>query len=225
MTTEQVAKPVVPTTEATPGQEAPKPSRFQEFKTGFMAGASDTDKLELGAYALEVAQPDIEKIKRGHDVALSLAKNRGWEKVAQEERDAIRDERIEAFVDRGVPKDTFEADEDGYLPDLKTVKFLGARFLKMLGAANARNGKAEKAEGAKPEDGNAAVLARIAELEAKVARGSGTAGARLASTDGGGAGGETVTRDNIDKLWMDYETQHPGAPNPYDRQYRAMLGR
>lgn len=211
MTMEQAVKPVVPTTEATPGQEAPKPSRFREF----MAGTSDADKLELAAYAKQLSEPDIQKIKQGYEANLNLARNRTWEKMADEERNAIRDERIEAFVDRGVPKDIFEADENGDVPDLRTVKALGARYLKIVQAANARNGKAEKAEGAKPEDGNAAVLARIAELEAQVARGSGTAGARLASTDGGGAGGETVTRDNIDLLHL--------AGKVPDDKYRRFL--
>jgi len=34
-----------------------------------------------------------------------------------------------------------------------------------------------------------------------------------------------VTADNIDKLWFDFEVQHPGQTNPYDAAYRKVAGR
>jgi len=34
-----------------------------------------------------------------------------------------------------------------------------------------------------------------------------------------------LTADNIDKLWFDFETQHPGQNNPYDAAYRKSMAR
>ena len=48
---------------------------------------------------------------------------------------------------------------------------------------------------------------------------------RLNAANGSRAGSVTVTADNIDGLWFDYETQHPGQTNPYDAAYRKVLGR
>ena len=48
---------------------------------------------------------------------------------------------------------------------------------------------------------------------------------RLNAANGSRAGSVTVTNANIDGLWFDYETQHPGQPNPYDAAYRKVLGR
>lgn len=36
------------------------------------------------------------------------------------------------------------------------------------------------------------------------------------------AGNVSVTPDNIDKLWFDFEQQHPGQVNPYDEAYRKI---
>lgn len=41
---------------------------------------------------------------------------------------------------------------------------------------------------------------------------------------GSQAGAVTLTLSNIDKLYVDHETQHPGTPNPYEAQYRRLLG-
>lgn len=45
----------------------------------------------------------------------------------------------------------------------------------------------------------------------------------LDASNGSRAGNIVVTNDNIDKLWVDHETQHPGTPNPYDVPYRKFL--
>ena len=42
---------------------------------------------------------------------------------------------------------------------------------------------------------------------------------------GAGGLGRTVSADKIDAAWMDWERKHPDEPNPYDKQYRAILGR
>ena len=42
---------------------------------------------------------------------------------------------------------------------------------------------------------------------------------------GSPAGGIQATGDNIDKLWFDYETQHPGQNNPYEAAYRKAMTR
>ena len=44
-------------------------------------------------------------------------------------------------------------------------------------------------------------------------------------SNGSTAGGGSATSDNIDGLWMDYEIQHPGQPNPYEAAYRKMVYR
>lgn len=46
----------------------------------------------------------------------------------------------------------------------------------------------------------------------------------LNASTGSRAGTIGVTPDNIDKLWFDHEQAHPGAVNPYDAQYRKLLG-
>ena len=42
---------------------------------------------------------------------------------------------------------------------------------------------------------------------------------------GSPAGGIQATADNIDKLWFDFETQHPGQNNPHDAAYRKAMTR
>jgi len=39
----------------------------------------------------------------------------------------------------------------------------------------------------------------------------------------GGAGGQRVTSENIDKLYVDFMTEHPGQNNPYETRYRIFL--
>lgn len=201
MTTERMDRSATqaapaPKPEVAPVQEAPKLSRFRDF----MAGASDADKLELGAYAKQLSEPDIQKIKQGHDVALSLAKSKGWEKVAQEEKDAIRDEKIAFLVqDKGYPADLFEGDEDGNPINLERVNQRKADYDRVLRAVNARNGKPGAAPTeAKPEDD---LLTRIAQLEATIAKGSGTATANLPPTGGGGAAGSRTMASLADGEW------------------------
>ena len=46
---------------------------------------------------------------------------------------------------------------------------------------------------------------------------------RLNAPNGSRAGSITVSTDNIDKVWYDYETEHPGQPNPYEDIYRKFL--
>ena len=45
----------------------------------------------------------------------------------------------------------------------------------------------------------------------------------LNASNGSQAGGITITADNIDALWMDYELKHPGMVNPYDASYRKIV--
>ena len=45
----------------------------------------------------------------------------------------------------------------------------------------------------------------------------------LDSSNGSRAGSVVPTRDNIDKLWLDYERDHPGMSNPFEAQYRKFL--
>ena len=47
----------------------------------------------------------------------------------------------------------------------------------------------------------------------------------LNAASGSGAAGVNATVDNIDKLWFDYETQHPGSVNPYEAAYRKLVYR
>ena len=43
---------------------------------------------------------------------------------------------------------------------------------------------------------------------------------------GGGTGGiPPATADNIDRLWFEFETQHPGQANPYEKAYRKAMER
>ena len=66
---------------------------------------------------------------------------------------------------------------------------------------------------------------RIADLEAQVRRFSqGTVTAQRFDSGQPGAVGQVATSDNIDKLFMDYEIEHPGRLNPYEGQYRKLLG-
>ena len=46
----------------------------------------------------------------------------------------------------------------------------------------------------------------------------------LNAAAGSRAGSVSVTPDNIDKLWMDYERAYPGGTNPYEATYRKTLG-
>ena len=46
----------------------------------------------------------------------------------------------------------------------------------------------------------------------------------LNAAAGSRAGSVSVTPDNIDKLWMDYERAYPGGVNPYEVTYRKTLG-
>jgi len=48
---------------------------------------------------------------------------------------------------------------------------------------------------------------------------------RVDSGNGSRASNVALTADNIDKLWFDHETQHPGQNNPYDEAYRKLAGR
>lgn len=41
----------------------------------------------------------------------------------------------------------------------------------------------------------------------------------------GGVGGQRVTSDNIDKVYVDFENEHPGEANPYEARYRQFLNR
>ena len=45
----------------------------------------------------------------------------------------------------------------------------------------------------------------------------------LDAASGSRAGGVVATLENIDKLWLDHERLRPGAPNPYEAQYRKFL--
>ena len=47
----------------------------------------------------------------------------------------------------------------------------------------------------------------------------------LNAGNGSRAGAITVDGQNIDKLWLDYERQHPNGTNPYEVQYRNFLSR
>ena len=47
----------------------------------------------------------------------------------------------------------------------------------------------------------------------------------LNAASGSGAAGVNATVDNIDKLWFDYETQHPNQANPYEAAYRKLVYR
>ena len=71
---------------------------------------------------------------------------------------------------------------------------------------------------AQREQRYAAQEKRLQALEQK-----GVPAQRLNAPNGSRAGGITVTTDNIDKQWYDYETQHPGQPNPYERAYHKFL--
>ena len=66
---------------------------------------------------------------------------------------------------------------------------------------------------------------RISDLEAQVkALTQGRVPAQNLNGSGGGVvGGLVATTANIDKLWFDYDVQHPNAVNPYDAQYRKLL--
>jgi len=48
---------------------------------------------------------------------------------------------------------------------------------------------------------------------------------KVDSGNGSRASNVALTADNIDKLWFDHETQHPGAANPYDAVYRKSMER
>jgi len=48
---------------------------------------------------------------------------------------------------------------------------------------------------------------------------------KVDSGNGSRASNVALTPDNIDKLWFDYETQHPGAANPHDAAYRKSMER
>ena len=41
----------------------------------------------------------------------------------------------------------------------------------------------------------------------------------------GGTGGVPVTSDNIDMLFVDFQDEHPGQTNPYEKRYRDFLKR
>ncbi len=41
----------------------------------------------------------------------------------------------------------------------------------------------------------------------------------------GGAGGQRVTSDNIDQLFVQFDNDHPGQANPYEARYRKFLNR
>lgn len=45
----------------------------------------------------------------------------------------------------------------------------------------------------------------------------------LDASNGSRAGGVVASGDTIDKLWVDYDRDHPGALNPYDAQYRKLV--
>jgi hypothetical protein len=48
---------------------------------------------------------------------------------------------------------------------------------------------------------------------------------RVDSGNGSRASNVALTSDNIDRLWFEFETQHPGQNNPYDEAYRKLTGR
>ena len=64
---------------------------------------------------------------------------------------------------------------------------------------------------------------QIAELKAQVQKlMQGTVTPQRFDSGQPGAVGQVATSDNIDKLFMDYEIEHPGRLNPYEAQYRKV---
>ena len=67
---------------------------------------------------------------------------------------------------------------------------------------------------------------RISDLEAQVkALTQGQVPAQNLNAPGGGAGNMVANDQNIDKLWFDYDMQHPNQANPYEAAYRKLVYR
>ena len=74
----------------------------------------------------------------------------------------------------------------------------------------------------KDEKLEAAIASRADELYKEKMRETG-----VHTMDSGGSTGAppAPTPDKLDKLWVDFERQHPGEKNPYDADYRRLLSR